>query len=219
MYEPKRVHTGPVVKEAMWNRPVWVVFFIIVFVSVFAFIFFESKAQNCITTIRFAQIGSLDDPDMSATVPPEVKKMDQCVYSWTVPAALSLGASSVAAAALGAILSNRFRAEQSTRISAHYEPDARKLVLRFDRPVMAQNPQRMVLLYRHVDGMGAAVPGRQCGNSGLTLAFTTDVEKPPTHMELVVCSGAMHPAGFPELDVCAGGRPIHVDVDILLCDK
>ena len=83
---------------------------------------------------------------------------------------------------------------------------------------MAQNPQRMVMLYRNADGMGAAVPGRQCGNSGLTLAFTTDVEKPPTHMELVVCSGAMHPAGFPESDVCAGGRPIHVDIDILLCD-
>ena len=156
---------------------------------------------------------------MSATVPPVVKEMmDRCVYSWSVPAALFLGFSSVAAAVLGAIFSNRFFAGPSTHVSAHYEPDARKLVLRFDRPVMAQNPQRMVLLYRHADGMGAAVPGRQCGNSGLTMAFTTDVEKPPTRMELVVCSGAMHPAGFPESDVCTGGRPIHVDVDILLCD-
>ena len=156
---------------------------------------------------------------MNATVPSVLKELvDNCTYTFSMIAAPFLAFSSLAAAALGAILSNRFLAGPSTRISAHYEPDARKLVLRFDRPVMAQNPQRMVLLYRHADGMGAAVPGRQCGNSGLTMAFATDVEKPPTRMELVVCSGAMHPAGFPESDVCTGGRPIHVDVDILLCD-
>lgn len=76
----------------------------------------------------------------------------------------------------------------------------------------------MVPLYRHADGMAAVVPGRQCGDGGLALAFTTDIEKSPTRIELVICSGAMHPAGFPESDVCTGGRPIHVDVDILRCD-
>jgi hypothetical protein len=144
--------------------------------------------------------------------------MDRCVYAWSMPAALSLAASAWVAAVLGAALSNWFLAGSSSGVSAHYEPDASKLILRFDRPTIVQNPQRMVLLYHHADGMATTVPSQQCGNSGLTLAFTIDVEKPPMLMELVIYSGAMHPAGFPESDVCTGGRPIHVDVDILLCD-
>lgn len=57
-------------------------------------------------------------------------------------------------------------------------------------------------------GPPVAVPGRQCGKSGPALAFTTDIEKPPTRMKLVICSKTMHPARSPESDVCAGGRPI-----------
>ena len=70
-------------------------------------------------------------------------------------------------------------------------------------------------MYHHADGMDSTMPGSQCGNSGLTLAFTTNIEKSPTHMELVICSGVMHPTGFPESDVYTDGQPIHVDVDIL----
>ena len=195
------------------------------FVGVFSTIFVsaQSSAQGCVTDIISEQIKQLGIRGGNATAPLEVVElMDRCESRFLASAALSLGASSVVAAVLGAILSSRLRAGQSTRVSAgvsaHYEPDARKLVLRFDRPTVAQNPQRMVLLYRHADGMATVVPGQQCGNSGLTLAFTTDIEKLPTHMELVVCPGAMHPAGFPESDVCAGGRPIHIDVDIIHCN-
>ncbi len=190
---------------------------IVLFFSVIAFAVFELKAQNCVTSTIMQQIEFACTPD--AVVPQVVEEwMNRCAYTWSIWAALFLGLSSLAAAVLGATFSNRFLAGHSTSVSAHYESDTRRLVLRFDRPTVAQNPQRMVLLYRHADGMAAAVPGQQCGNSGLTLAFTTDIEKPPTHMELVVCSGAMHPAGFPESDVCTGDRPIHVDVDILYCD-
>ena len=197
-----------------------VVSIVVLFSSVFSLVYTEYAAQKCVTDTMMAQIGSLDNPSMDATVPPLMMEVvDHCVSGHTFLRALSLGLSSIAAAVLGAILSNQLSARPSINVYAHYEPDASKLVLRFDRPVIAQNPQRVVLLYRHADGMAAAVPGRQCGDAGLTLAFTTNVDEPPTHMELVVCSGAMHPAGFPESDVCTGGRPIHVDVDILRCDS
>ena len=213
-------HTGPVVKKTIYGIGA-----LCLLVGVFStiFVFAQSSAQGCVTDIISEQIRQLGIHGGNATAPLEVVElMDRCESGFLASAALSLGFSSVMAAVLGAILSNRLRAGQSTRVSAdvsaHYEHDTRKLVLRFDRPTIAQNPQRMVLLCHHADGMATAVPGQQCGNSGLTLAFTTDIEKPPTHMELVICSGAMHPAGFPESDVCADGRLIHIDVDILHCN-
>ena len=192
-------------------------FLIGIFSSVF--VFAQSSAQNCVTGIIIAQIESLDKPDMSAIVPLVVmEKMYFCVDSWSMPAALSMGASTVTAVVLGATFSNQSLARPSTHLSARYEPDTRKLILQFDRPVIVLNPQRMVLLYLHADGMATTVPGQRCWDGGLTLAFTTNMEKSPTYMELIVYSGAMHPAGFPESDVCTGGRPIHIDVDILPCD-
>ena len=172
---------------------------------------------------------------MNATVPDEMMDVvDACVLGHTALGALYLGVSSVSAAVLGAILSTKLIARPSTKliarpstkliarpstnVSAHYELDTHKLVLRFNRPVIAQNPQRMILLYSHTDGMATVVLGQQCGDGGLTLSFITNVKESPTHMELIVCSGAMHPAGSPELDVCADGRPVHLDVDILHCD-
>jgi hypothetical protein len=183
------------------------------------FVVAQSSSQNCVTGVIIAQIESLDKPDMSAIVPLVVKEnMYLCVDSWLMLAALSLSASTVTAVVLGATFSNQSLARPSTHLSARYEPDTRKLVLQFDRPVIVRNPQRMVLLYHHADGMATTVPGQRCWDGGLTLAFTTNIEKSPTYMELIVYSGAMHPAGFPESDVCTGGRPLHIDVDILPCD-
>ena len=182
------------------------------------FVFAQSSAQNCVTSIIIAQIESLDKSDMSAIVPHEVKEMmGLCVHLWSMLAALSLIASTVTAVVLGATFSNRSLARPSTHLSARYEPDTRKLVLQFDRPVIVRCPQRMVLLYHHAVGMATTVPGQRCRDGGLTMAFTTNMEKSPTYIELIVYSGAMHPAGFPESDVCTGGRPIHIDVDILPC--
>ena len=211
-------HTDPVVKKVMQNKRFWAVLSIsVIFFSVIGFANSEYRAQDCVTSTIMKQIEFAGTPD--AAVPPVVKEnMDSCVYVWSMRAALFLGFSSVAAATLGAILSNRSPAGPSTNMSAHYEPDSRKLVLRFDRPTIVPHPQRMVLLYHHADGMATTVPGRQCGDDGLALAFTTDMEKPPILMELVIYSKAMHPAGFPKSDVCAGGRPIHIDVDIVHCD-
>ena len=212
-------HTDPAVKDTTRKYLGMVFSSIVLFSSVTIFVFAQSGAQNCVTRIIMAQIGFVDTPDVNAAVPPEVEEIvDRCVYVYSVSAALSLGASSVAAAVLGAILTNRVLVGHPTIVSAHYEPETNKLVLRFNKPVIAHNPQRMVLLYRHADGMAATVPSRQCGDSGLTLAFATNMKESPTLMELVVCSGAIHPAGFPESDVCTDGRPIHVDVDVLFCD-
>ena len=209
-------HTGPIVKKETTQRMTYLVL-IGFFSSVF--VFAQSNAQNCVTGVIITQIGSLDDPDMPAAPPPEVMEaMDFCVDSWSMPAALSLSASTVTAVVLGATFSNRSLARPSTHLSARYEPDTRKLVLQFDRPVVVRNPQRMVLLYHHADGIATTVPGQRCWDGGLTLAFTTNMEQSPTYMELIVYSGAMHPAGFPESDVCTGGRPLHIDVDILPCD-
>ena len=183
------------------------------------FVLAQSNSQNCVTGIIIAQIESLDKPDMSAIVPSIVmENMHLCVNSSLMLAALSLSASTVTAVVLGATFSNRSFAGPSTHLSARYEPNTRRLVLQFDRPVIVRNPQRMVLLYHHADSMGTTVSGPQCWDGGLKLAFTTNMEKSPTYMELIVYSGAMHPAGFPESDVCTGGRPLHIDVDILPCD-
>lgn len=185
----------------------------------YVFVFAQSSAQNCVTNIIIAQIESLDKSDMSAIVPHEVKEiMGHCVHLWSMLAVLSLIASTVTAVVLGATFSNRSLARPSAHLSARYEPDTRKLVLQFDRPVIVRHPQSMVLLYHHADGMATAVPGQRCWDGGLTMAFTTNMEKSPTYIELIVYSRAMHPAGFPESDVCTGGRPIHIDVDILPCD-
>lgn len=212
LYNP---HTDPAVKGATLNG----ILIFLIMVSSVTFVIAQSKMQGCMTDTISKQIESVGDPDVSAVVPPDAEgAMDLCMYAWSMPAALSLTASVWAAAFLGSILSNRLLAESSANISAHYEPDTRKLVLRFNKPTIVRKSQRMVLLYHHADGMATTVPGRQCGDSGLALTFATDVKKPPTLMELVICSGAMHPAGFPESDVCTDGRPIHVDVDILLCD-
>ena len=168
------------------------------------FVFVQSSAQACI------------NDDMNT----KKEGMNRCTLL-LLSSALFLGVSSASAAILGVVLFNQPSTGQSAKVSAHYDPGGQKLVLQFDRPVVAQNPQnqqRMALLYYHAGGMAAAVPGRQCGNRGLTLAFTTDMKETPTRMELVVCPGAMYPAGFPESDVCADGRPIRVDVDILICD-
>ena len=186
------------------------------------FVFAQMGAQGCVTTVISTQISELGMHG-NATVPSVVEKLvEDCVYWNSILAAASLGISSVMAAVLGAALSNRLRAGPSTGksigMSAHYEPDASRLILRFDRPTVVQNPQRMVLLYHHADGIATTVPGRQCEDDGLTLGFTADVEKPPMLMELVIYSGAMYPAGFPDSDVCAGGRPIRINVDILFCD-
>ena len=147
------------------------------------FVYAQTEAQSCVTDTIMAQIGFLDTPDVNAAVPSEMKEVvDNCVKLFLVPTALSLALSSLAAAILGAVLSNRLLAGLSTNMSAHYEPDTRKIILRFDRPIIAQNPQRMVLLYRHAGGMAAVVPGRQCGGGGLMLAFTTDVKESPSRM-------------------------------------
>lgn len=181
------------------------------------------EAQQCVTNTIMTQIDLSDKPNESEAVLSVMKEIaDRCGWIFSIMGALLLGISSVAAAILGAIFSNRLLVGPSTNVSAHYDrsskPDTSKLVLRFDRPVIAQNPQRMVLLYRYANGMAAAVPGQQCGGSGHTPAFTANTEGLPTRMELVICPDAMHPVGFPESDVCINGRPIHVDVDILRCD-
>ena len=209
-------HTDTVVDKSI-QITVGVVIFCIA-ISSGVFVFAQTIAQGCVMNVISTQISQLGMHGGNATVPSVVENVvDGCVYRYSILMAGSLGLSSVLAAILGVTLS-RSRAGPSTGVSAHYEPDTRRLVLLFHRPVIAQNPQRMVLLCRHADGMAAVVPGRQCGDGGLTLAFTTDIEESPTRMELVVCSGAIHPVGFPESDVCAGGRPIHVDVDIMRCD-
>lgn len=205
-------HTDTVVERSIQIK-VWVVG-ILIAISSGVFIFAQTSAQGCVMNVISTQIIQLSMYGGNATVPSGVENVeDDCVRVNSIVAAMSLGLSSVLAAVLGVLLS-RLR----TGVSARYEPHTHKLVLRFDRPVIAHNPQRMVLLYRHADGMAAVVPGRQCGDGGLALAFTTNIEESPTRMELVVCSGAMHPVGFPESDVCAGGQPIHVDVDIRRCD-
>lgn len=200
---------------------VYAFIFLIVASSGF-FIYAQTNAQDCVMTVISTQISQLGMHGGNATVPSMVENVeDDCVRVNSILAAVFLSLSTILAAVLGAVLGvllSRSRAGSSTGVSAHYEPDTRRLVLLFPRPVIAQNPQRMVLLYRHADGMSAVVPGRQCSGGGLALAFTTDIEESPTRMELVICSGAMHPVGFPESDVCTGGQPIHVDVDILRCD-
>ena len=206
-------------KDVKRERALLVGSLIVLFSSVISLTFAEYTAQKCVTDTIMAQIGFVDDPDVNAAVPHIMKEIvDNCAYTFSMLAALFLGFSSVAAAILGAILSNRLRARQSAKVYAHYDPGTHKLTLRFDKPVAAQNPQRMALLYHHAGGMAAAVPGRQCKNSGLMLVFTTDVKETPTSMELVICSGAICLDTFPKPDVCASGRPIHVEVNILMCD-
>ena len=191
----------------------------VVFGASIGFIIAEYNAQKCVTDTIMTQIGFVDTAGVNATVPPAMKEIvDNCGFKFSMMGALFLAFSSVAAATLGVFSYNRFFVEHPIKISAHYEPDTCKLILRSDRPIITQNPHRMILLYKHVDGIAAVVPSRQCGGSGLILAFIIDVEKPPIRMELVICSGAMHPVGFPESDVCVGGRPIHLDVDMLHCE-
>lgn len=209
-------HTGPIVKNETTQRMTCIV--LIGFFSS-TFVFAQSSAQNCVTNIIITQIESLDKSDMSAIVQPGMKEvMDSCVYSWSISTALSLSASAVVAAVLGATFSNRSSSRPSINLSARYEPDTNKLVLRFDRPVIVQNPQRMVLLYHHADGVATTVPGQRCWDGGLTMAFTTNMEKSPICMELIIHSRAMHPSGFPESDICTGGRPLRIDVDVMFCD-
>lgn len=176
----------------------------------------EYNAQNCVMSTISTQIGLLENPNASAVVPNDMKKVvDKCTFDFLTIAAMFLGFASLWAVILGAIFSNQVSTTSSATIYARYVPDDHKLILRFDRPAIVQNPQRMVLLYYHAGGVATTVPGRQCEDGGLTLTFITNAEKSPTYMELVIYSGAIHPAGFPESDVCINGKPIHVDVDIL----
>ena len=206
-----------VMKKVLEHKTEAVGFSIILFLGTIAVPLAGYSAQNCIIDTK--QNGSNDTSGVNTAVLDAIKEIvDRCVFAFSIIAALFVGFTTLAAAIIGAIFSKWLLARPSTNISAYYEPDNYKLVLRFDRPVIAQNPQRMVLLYRYADGMAAAVPGQQCGGNGLMLAFTAKTEGSPTRMELVICFGAMHPVGFPESDVCTNGRPIHVDVDILRCD-
>lgn len=210
-----------VMKKVLEHKTEAVGFSIILFLGTIAVPLAGYSAQNCIIDTK--QNGSNDTSGVNTAVLDAIKEIvDRCVFAFSIIAALFVGFTTLAAVILGAIFSKWLLVGPSTNISAYYDrsskPDTCKLVLRFDRPVTAQNPQRMVLLYRYADGMAATVPGQQCGGSGLTLAFTANTEGLPTRMELVICPGAMHPVGFPESDVCTNGRPIHVDVDILRCD-
>ena len=127
-----------------------VVIFLIV-ISSGVFIFAQTIEQGCVTTVISTQISQFGMHSGNATVPSVVEKVvDDCVRWNAILAAVSRSLSTLLAAILGATLS-RSRAGPSTGVSAHYEPDTHRLVLLFHRPVVAQNPQRMVLLYRHVD--------------------------------------------------------------------
>ena len=200
-------------KVAIWDKIVLASILVIIFSILFAF--YEYHAQKCITDTISAQLGFLEDPDVNAAVPDEMKRVvDSCSFWLSMIAAVFLGFISLAAAILGAILSNRLRVKSSTTIHARYEPDSHKLILRFNKPTIVENPQRMTLLYYHTGGVSTTIPGRQCGDDGLTLTFDASTEKSPTYVELVIYPKAIQPAGFPESDICPNGSPIHVDVDI-----
>ena len=79
------------------------------------FVFAQTGAQNCVTIVQTAQMEAIDTPGMSTIVPSVVQEnVDLCVQVYSVVAAMSLGASSLLTAVLGAALSNRSRAEPST---------------------------------------------------------------------------------------------------------
>ena len=197
-------------KKKKRQRVVCVV--LIVFFSS-TFVVAQSGAQDCVTDTIITQIEQHDNPDGDAVIPPEVREMmDFCVHAWSMPAALSLSASTVTAIVLGANFSQSL-AKPSIKLYAHYEPDTRRLVLRFNRPAIVQDTPKIVLLYQHEGVMTITTLDRGI-DDGLVQRYDTDIDNTSTHMEAIVYPGTIHPAGFEERDICPDGRPIHVDVVI-----
>ena len=142
-------HTDTVVERSIQIK-VYVVGLLIA-ISSAGFVSAQTIAQGCVIDVLSTQISQIGMHGGNTTVQPVVENMkDGCVRVNSILMAVSLSLLTLQAAILG-VLPSRSRAGSSTGMSAHYEPDTRRLVLLFPRPVVAQNPQRMVSV---VAGLG-----------------------------------------------------------------